>query len=180
MNYYCYLIQPELNDENSLTLTFIKNCFSDKIKPGGLDLSRLDLNRYSRSRHFWKLISTVEKFLTAFKSRSRLSRLVSTLQNLSLDSLDYPQVSIFIEILTETLDLDTSITLSWQSRKSWQVLKTDRDVSISILIAQLSRHPGLDKIHFSAKVQKFYHFIPTLVDLKDHSILTRKIKERKR
>ncbi len=44
--------------------------------------------------------------MTALKSRSHQSRLVSTLQNLSLDSLNYPKVLIFVKILIETLDFD--------------------------------------------------------------------------
>jgi hypothetical protein len=62
----------------------------------------------------------------------RNQRLVSTLQNLSLDSLDYPKVSIFVEILIETLISTFQKPTSRQSRNlDW---------------SRLTRPPGLCNI----------------------------------
>jgi hypothetical protein len=77
---------------------------------GGLDLSRLGLDRHSRSRQFEKVDLDVTDNLDTLKKLVSTLRTFSTVQKPSLKSLDYSKnrdFSIFVEISIETLDLDS-------------------------------------------------------------------------
>jgi hypothetical protein len=72
------------------------------FKPGGLNLSRRDLDR-----HLKKLVSTCWE-----KPCLDVSRLVLTKSWQSLDSLDHPKILIFVKTPIETLDLNIWKSLS--------------------------------------------------------------------
>ena len=87
------------------------------------------LDRDSRSRHWQRAGLNSRDFLDSLKNRSRLSRLVSTVQKTKSRHGLCPKISVFVNISIENLDLDTFKSWSWHFQK---LISTCWEISISI------------------------------------------------
>ncbi len=138
MNYFVQdWIENVRNDNRSFNVTsFLQKCILSRL--GGLDLSRSCLDRDSRSRHWQRAGLDSRDFLDSLKNRSRLSRLVSTVQKTKSRHGLCPKILIFVEISIETLDLDTFKSWSRHFQKS---ISTSRNLDLDW--SRLSRPPTL-------------------------------------
>ena len=135
-------------------------------KVGGLNLSRRDLNRDSRSRHRKKSVSTVEKISTVSKSESRRSRYLDWDREISILSRHVQKVSIeseksvetwhFWQISTVCLDLDRELVNF--------ITFLDRDFSTCRDFWSWSTSKSLDNVEIMSRYLDKSRFVSICLD----------------